>query len=403
MESEKLRGLAEVKLIEGDVTGALKFARQYLQHRSAIAPLICYPLLEFEDAKHSPGVRETACWEDPEIATTAQLVPGVPQFPGWATPFRPPILRLLVLDRCVALAPSVLLTAAGKLLNDNIGYSNSELCHHLVDSFPGIVASDQQIILAIRHSDTLRLKQPAIYLPVDANYAAWLFGSLSRLVAFADLSELPIVLHGDPSDYHLASLAAMGIGGHRLIIYRSQVRLECRELYYCTTTFFHHAPSLSGLAYLRSRFGMEAVVPASNAAPRLYLARRKAPARPILNENDLVTLLERHGFVAVDPEEYSFDEQVRLAASADIIAGPYGANLANSMFVRRARKAFIIATKEQPEFSRLMSALAIPHWHVVPEPVKLREGRTVSESYGFTADLGQTEIVLRACLGDESM
>lgn len=394
------RGLAEAALAAGDVAGALKLAHEHLRGAGGAAQPACYALLAPERAEQSPGVRLTASWEDAEVVSAARLVPGMVQFVEWAAPYRPRPLRRLVLEKCVALAPNVLLTATGELLDDNVGFSNSELCRHVVDGFPGIAAASGRIVLAARHGKTVRIVEAAGYLPASANYSAWLLGDLARLVAFADLDGLPIVLHGDSSDFHFDSLAAMGIARSRVIPCGADSRLECRELHYCTSAYFHHAPSPRGVAYVRSRVLAEA--PDARGGPsRLYLARRKVgSSRPILNEEDFVGLLERYGFLAIDPEELSFLEQVRLVAGAETIAGPYGANLANCVFARNARAALIVATKGQPEFSRLLSAAAIPHWHVVAEPVRIRDGRTFSESHGFRVDLGPAATLLGAALGE---
>jgi len=263
--------------------------------------------------------------------------------------------------------------------------------------FNGIVAAAGQLLLAVRHRDVARITEPVLYLPAPGNYAAWLFGSLPRLAVFAGSEALPIVLHGDVAAYHLDSLRAMGIEKERLRIHGARVRVECREMHYCTTSYFHHAPSATGVRHVRERvldhFG--AGEPAGN---RLYLARRHARDRPLLNESEVIALFERHGFSVIDPEQNSFEAQVRYAAGAQVLAGPYGANLANMVFAQNAHKLLIIGTKHQPEFARLASALGIAFWHTVPQAVQLREGRTMSESMGFTADLGELERVLQATL-----
>ena len=402
-EADQARKFAELKLGEGNVAAATKFARQYLQWRGIAAPVVTVPLLNPHLVTPASGVREIAYHPDAEVAATARLLPGLPQFAHWASPYQPPPLRLLELQHCIAVSPNLLLTASGALLNDNIGYNNAELCNHLPQGFPGIAASAQKMLLAVRHRDTARVNDAAIYLPATHNYAAWFFGSLPRLAAFAaqaELGDLPIVLHGDASAYQLASLAAMGVDDKRVIRHAAQVRLECRQLYYCTTSYLHHAPSVLGLQYVRERMARAPGVSERPETRRLYLARRHAKDRPLLNEAEVIQLFERHGFVAIDPEAHSFEEQVRFAANAEIIAGPYGANLANLIFAHRARKCLILATKQQPEFARLASAFGMAFWHVVADAVKLREGRTLSESYGFTADLKQTEIALKACLAD---
>ncbi len=407
-EADQARQFAALKLAEGNVTAALKAAKNYLQIKGLASIALAHPVLAVEAAASAKGVRQLRVFEDAAVASTARLLAGLAQFEPWAAPWQPPALRLLAMARCTAIAPNILLTAAGQLLNDNIGYNNAELCHHLPPEFPGIVASERQIIVAVRHRETARVNDAALYLPATTNYAAWFFGSLPRLAAYAadgdtgdtgdlgDLGNLPILLHGDAAPYQLASLAAMGIAENRLIRHRAHVRVECRELYYCTTSYFHHAHSVTGLNYLRAHLPATA----QDGPRRLYLARRNAKDRPLLNEAEVVQLFERHGFVAIDPEAHSFAEQMRFAASAEVVAGPYGANMANLLFARNARKCLILSTKQQPEFARLASALGIACWHVAPEAVKLREGRTLSESLGFTANLPQTEFALNACLAE---
>jgi capsular polysaccharide biosynthesis protein len=67
---------------------------------------------------------------------------------------------------------------------------------------------------------------------------------------------------------------------------------------------------------------------------RLYIDRRGSRLRPLLNEDELVASLSRHGFVAVRPEILSVVDQVRLFRAADVIVAPHGAALANVGFCR---------------------------------------------------------------------
>src|SRR5690242_9024338 len=131
MEAEQVRKITEAKLIEGNVSAALKHARQYLQLRGDSAPVNSYQLLRLDQLAHAAGVREIENLQDADVASTARMLSTIPQIAHWAEPYRPPTLRLLKLERCTALAPNVLLTSAGLLLDDNIGFSNSELCEHM--------------------------------------------------------------------------------------------------------------------------------------------------------------------------------------------------------------------------------------------------------------------------------
>lgn len=395
-----LRAAAAAKLAAGRVPAAIRLARDYLQAIGAPAPVAAFTLCPVSQAAHAKGVREIGVLDEGAIASTARLTEGLIQHVHWADSFRPPVLRVLALQNAAALAPNLILTADATLLDDNIGFDNAELCDHMPPDFNGIVAAGGRLLLAVRHRNVARVSEPALYLPAPGNYAAWLFGSLPRLAvhaACAGSEALPIVLHGEVAAWHLDSLRAMGIARERLRIHGAQVRVECREMHYCTTSYFHHAPSAAGVRYLRER-ALDAVHAGEPLPNRLYLARRHARDRPLLNETEVITLFERHGFTAIDPEQHSFEAQLRYAAGAQVLAGPYGANLANMVFAKNANKLLILGTKHQPEFARLASALGIAFWHTVPQAVQLREGRTLSEAMGFTADLGELARVLQSTL-----
>jgi hypothetical protein len=391
-----------LKLSEGDIDSVTNSAHVYLGLLGAPGSVLVRELATLADLLSQPSVMVGPCIDDDPVTSTARVGKGLVQHAGWAQVYQPPALRLFRLESCEVVHPSILMTAEGKVVDDNIGYKNSELCAHAPPEFPGIASSKTHIVLAERHRDVVSIDSSVIYLPVADNYAAWLFGGLPRLAAFSrcpELSRLPIVLHGEVKSYHFSSLSALGVASERLLIHGANVRLKCRQLHYCSTSYLHHAPSLTGIRYVRDRVAR--ALSDFTGPKRLYLARRKVTDRSILNEDHVVSLFERHGFTAIDPEEHSFQTQASLAASAEIIAGPYGANLANLIFAERARKCLILATKPQPEFARLSSAVGIASWHLVPDAVKLREGRTFSESYGFVVNLELTRVMLEVCLSSD--
>lgn len=68
---------------------------------------------------------------------------------------------------------------------------------------------------------------------------------------------------------------------------------------------------------------------------RIFISRRHAPTRHILNEPELVESLEKHGFQSVELEKLSFEAQVRLFHDAQIVVAPHGAGLTNMLFAPR--------------------------------------------------------------------
>jgi capsular polysaccharide biosynthesis protein len=65
---------------------------------------------------------------------------------------------------------------------------------------------------------------------------------------------------------------------------------------------------------------------------RLYVSRKRAAVRRILNEADFETLLRDNGFTTVHLESSSWSEQVAMFAAAEVVLAPHGAALANIAF-----------------------------------------------------------------------
>lgn len=91
----------------------------------------------------------------------------------------------------------------------------------------------------------------------------------------------------------------------------------------------------------RRHFG----VPASTGR-RIYISRSKAPVRNVINENEIVPILARHGFEIVHCENMSFSEQVKIFSEASMIAGPHGAGLVNMMFMHPGAKVLEIHPRD---------------------------------------------------------
>ena len=98
-------------------------------------------------------------------------------------------------------------------------------------------------------------------------------------------------------------------------------------------------PSLGGvmnhsrpesIRFVRDLFGVQA-----NRVPgrrRLYVSRRGEFRRKVANEADVLDVLGRYGFEAVDPGTLTVAEQAQLFAEAATVVGPHGGGLTNIVF-----------------------------------------------------------------------
>jgi hypothetical protein len=67
-------------------------------------------------------------------------------------------------------------------------------------------------------------------------------------------------------------------------------------------------------------------------SPKIFISRRKALTRRIINENEVIEVLATFGFIAYTLEEMSFSEQVRLFSQAETVVAPHGSGLTNIIF-----------------------------------------------------------------------
>jgi hypothetical protein len=67
---------------------------------------------------------------------------------------------------------------------------------------------------------------------------------------------------------------------------------------------------------------------------RIYVSRRQAACRRILNEDSLLEVLSGYGFDSVVCETLSYHETAGLFAAADAVVAPHGAGLVNLIYAR---------------------------------------------------------------------
>jgi hypothetical protein len=68
---------------------------------------------------------------------------------------------------------------------------------------------------------------------------------------------------------------------------------------------------------------------------RIYISRKRAEFRRLLNEDELINYLLKYDFHIVELEALNFAEQVALFNNALVVVGPHGAGLTNLMFCKK--------------------------------------------------------------------
>jgi capsular polysaccharide biosynthesis protein len=230
------------------------------------------------------------------------------------------------------------------------------------------------------------------------NYFHWLTEALPR-VAVLDvlgLGNLPLIVPSSLEAFHLDSLALLGIGADRLTSFDQEApfggdHLRPDTLVWPAPAAHTGLPAAWACAWLRERL---APVQAEAPRRRLYVSRGSA-RRSVANELELLGVFERFGVEPVLAEQLSFEEQVRLFSSAELVCGPHGAGLANALFATDATVVELVhphPALRNPCFHALADAAGHRFWHV------LGSGSGDSES-AFTVPVGALERTLQSVLG----
>lgn len=175
------------------------------------------------------------------------------------------------------------------------------------------------------------------------------------------------------------TLRLFGICPEKILEAQPDTYIEAQEL------IVPSAPSLSCytpkwiIEYLRER-----LIPQANEissqhlfSKRVFISRKKASYRRILNEDEVFSLFEKQGFMRYDLEDLTVLEQVRLFNNAEIIVAPHGAGLTNLVFAQP--EVLIIELFQEHEddsFWYLSQVMGLQHHCIKTAEFKKRGGYT---------------------------
>lgn len=180
-----------------------------------------------------------------------------------------------------------------------------------------------------------RLERDAVWITDiwSQGYFHWMTDALPRLFTMrGKMGDAPLLLPGAYARerYIKTSLKPFSIEELRFI----HKPLHCASLKMPT----HTAPSgnynenvIGGLRRLYTGFYQETH---GGEGDKIYVSRGKAERRKIVNEEECAAALEGYGFRTVYFEDYSFEQQVKIALDARYMISIHGAGLTNMLFMR---------------------------------------------------------------------
>ncbi len=165
------------------------------------------------------------------------------------------------------------------------------------------------------------------------NYYHWIHDGLLRLHGVDGMvpPDAKYLVPPLQSRFQMDSLRMLGLSEDQLVTFTGEEVWECEKLWFASLP-----PSGSevpeAIGWLRERLSAAAGTPDAEPARRIYISRRRAAHARVVNEDELVPVLERHGYEIVELSGTSLVDQIRLFAQAASIVAPHGAGMTNMLF-----------------------------------------------------------------------
>lgn len=178
------------------------------------------------------------------------------------------------------------------------------------------------------------VETPFALLGTDGyNYSHWLSRNVLKLFlldAGGVPDSLPILVNEDLRAFQYEYVDLLGIPRERLMPVPRDTVLRCSEVL-VPTIMRGHAKMRAAIDWLRQRLAV-CMVPPEDANDRLFVSRKDAPQRVLLNESELEMRLADLNFKTVTLTGMSVAEQIRTFSKARVIVSAHGSGLTNLVF-----------------------------------------------------------------------
>ena len=244
--------------------------------------------------------------------------------------------------------------------------------------------------LAQRRPDLVMERAVWIAERVFDNHSHWFTAHLAKLVLLRDRGETEnLVLPAQRSPAIDCSLRRIGIAPENCIELPRDAVLGAAELVVVESDRFRPELLTAARAAIAD--------PPQSRGRRIFISRRTARGRRILNEEALYPLLDRFGFESVAMEQLDLPEQVAMMSEAETLLAPHGAGLTNMLFCPTGTRILEIADPEypNPNFYAMAAALGHVYGHIPAQGV----GETHPLRQDLAVDVRALETALVATVG----
>ena len=167
----------------------------------------------------------------------------------------------------------------------------------------------------------------------NTGYFHWIFESLPRLKLLEEVIDKIdyLIVPDNLKGFRLETLNLLGFPEEKLLKMKGGAHLQCERLF---------VPSISRQVPMWAcEFLRDSFIPDGIGEPHrlIYISRKDALYRKIINEEEVGDYLQGIGFEIVQMSGLTFLEQVKICAEARIVVAAHGAGLSNTVFCKNAK------------------------------------------------------------------
>ncbi|PPS43391.1 DUF563 domain-containing protein [Chroococcidiopsis sp. TS-821] len=263
--------------------------------------------------------------------------------------------------------------AVGFDVNQNIILETTTPYHCQESHLEGSVAIRALVIKSFLAENTPEIDTACSLINAwSQNYWHWIIDCLTRLEGIEFYQQQTgikpkLIIDAHPTAWQIDSLKLLGYQPEDCIQWNKS-RLRVKKL--IISSFRRHydkvysveAPSAS--RWLRERMLSNLTKTNRHFSSRIFISRRQAQGRRIINEDDVIATLANFGFVAYVLEEMNFDDEVRLFAQATMVVAPHGAGITNIIFAQNLTLIELFGVSVSPCFANLARGLGFQYGYL---------------------------------------
>ncbi|GAB6988148.1 glycosyltransferase family 61 protein [Paenibacillus pini] len=233
---------------------------------------------------------------------------------------------------------AAVLTPEGRLLSD-VSHEYDEKLHTVVKG------ANHPIFTDWNHSNLISAQGTTASLGFcgSYNYFHWMYDVMARwgMLLETGISFDQVMINPNPyGTFVEQTLSMLGTPKEKIIRTYSTMYVEAEQLLVPSLIMDSHYPAWA-TEMLRRMFLPHQHVSYA-ASDRFYICRKRAGARRIVNEEQVMDYLASIGFRPLVLEQMSLAEQIRAFAVSRVIVAPHGAGLTNLAFCEPGTKVIEI-------------------------------------------------------------